>query len=48
MNEKGECLIVLRYTFSRKYYRIPLGYSVVIDEWDDVNRIPKTSFKGFF
>jgi len=47
MNEKGECPIVLRYTFSRKYYRIPLGYSVVIDEWDDVNRIPKTSFKGF-
>jgi len=47
VNEKGECPIVLRYTFNRKYYRIPLGYSVLIDEWDDVNRIPKTSFKGF-
>ena len=47
VNEKGECPIVLRYTFNRKYYRIPLGYSVLIDEWDNVNRIPKTSFKGF-
>ena len=47
INDKGECPIVLRYTYNRKYYRIPLGYSVGIEEWDDVNRIPKTSFKGF-
>jgi hypothetical protein len=47
MNDKGECPIVLRYTYNRKYYRIPLGYSVGVNDWDDSNRIPKTSFKGF-
>ncbi len=47
MNEKGECPIVLRYTYNRKYYRIPLGYSVGVNDWDESNRIPKTSFKGF-
>ncbi len=47
MNDKGECPIVLRYTYNRKYYRIPLGYSVGVNDWDDSNRIPKTSFKSF-
>lgn len=45
-NEKGECPIVLRYTYNRKYLRIPLGYGIEIDNWDDVNRMPKISFKG--
>ena len=47
MNDKGECPIVLRYTYNRKYYRIPLGYSVGVNDWDDSNRIPKTSLKSF-
>lgn len=47
MNDKGECPIVLRYTCNRKYYRIPLGYSVGSSDWDDTNRIPNTSFKSF-
>ena len=47
INDKGECPIVLRYTYNRKYYRIPLGYSVGVNDWDDSNRIPKTSFKSF-
>ena len=46
MNDKGECPIVLRYTFSRKYYRIPLGFNVKTEDWDDTNRIPKLNSKG--
>lgn len=46
-NDKGECPIVLRYTYNRKYLRIPLGYVMSVDDWDESNRIPKTSFKGF-
>ena len=47
MNDNGECPIVLRYTYNRKYYRIPLGYSVMVTDWDDTNRIPRTSYKSF-
>ncbi len=47
LNSDKECPICLRYTFNRKNYKIPLGESVNIEQWDGFNRLPFTNVPKF-
>ena len=47
LNSEGVCPICLRYTINRKYYKIPLGESVRIEQWDSVSRLPFTNVPKF-
>jgi site-specific recombinase XerD len=47
LNSDKECPICLRYTFNRKNYKIPLGESVKIEQWDGLSRLPFTNVPKF-
>jgi site-specific recombinase XerD len=47
LNSEGVCPICLRYTINRKNYKIPLGESVKIEQWDSASRLPFTNVPKF-